>query len=70
MRTTIDINLRVLREVKAIQERVARSMRSLISQLLADVLARRRASRRSGRQGGPLQHAGLVNPMAGQRSFE
>jgi hypothetical protein len=45
MRTTIDIEDPILREVKAIQKREGRSMGAVISELLADALARRRPSR-------------------------
>jgi hypothetical protein len=46
MRTTLDIDDPVLREVKAIHEREGRSMGAVVSELLADALARRRAARR------------------------
>ena len=46
MRTTLDIDDPILREVKAIHEREGRSMGAVVSELLADALARRRASRR------------------------
>jgi Arc/MetJ family transcription regulator len=42
MRTTIDIDDPILREVKAIHEREGRSMGAVVSELLADALARRR----------------------------
>jgi hypothetical protein len=42
MRTTVDIDYVILREVKAIQEMEGRSMGAVISELLADALARRR----------------------------
>ena len=45
MRTTIDIDAPILNEVKAIQKREGRSMGAVISELLADALARRRPSR-------------------------
>ena len=45
MRTTIDIEDPILREVKAIQKTEGRSMGAVISELLADALARRRPSR-------------------------
>jgi hypothetical protein len=45
MRTTIDIEDPILREVKAIRKREKRSMGAVISELLADALARRRPSR-------------------------
>jgi hypothetical protein len=46
MRTTVDIDDPILREVKAIHEREGRSMGAVVSELLADALARRRASPR------------------------
>jgi len=45
MRTTVDIDDPVLREVKAIHEREGRSMGAIVSELLAEALARRRPSR-------------------------
>jgi hypothetical protein len=45
MRTTIDIVDPILKEVRAIQKREGRSMGAVISELLADALARRRPSR-------------------------
>lgn len=45
MRTTLDIDDPILKEVKAIHEREGRSMGSVVSELLADALARRRPSR-------------------------
>jgi hypothetical protein len=45
MRTTIDIDDPILREVKAIHEREGRSMGAVVSELLAEALARRRAPR-------------------------
>jgi len=45
MRTTINIGDQILREIKAIQKREGRSMGAVISELLADALARRRPSR-------------------------
>ena len=47
MRTTLDIDDPVLREVRTIHEREGRSMGAVVSELLADALARRRARRRS-----------------------
>jgi hypothetical protein len=44
MRTTLDIDDPILKEVKAIREREGRSMGAVVSELLADALARRRAS--------------------------
>ena len=46
MRTTVDIDDPILREVKRIHEREGRSMGAVVSELLADALARRRASPR------------------------
>jgi hypothetical protein len=45
MRTTIDIDDPILREVKALHEREGRSMGAVVSELLAEALARRRSSR-------------------------
>jgi hypothetical protein len=45
MRTTLDIDDPVLREVRAIHESEGRSMGAVVSELLADALARRRTSR-------------------------
>ena len=45
MRTTIDIDDPILREVKAIHDREGRSMGAVVSELLAEALARRRTSR-------------------------
>ncbi len=45
MRTTLDIDDPVLREVKAIHEKEGRSMGAIVSELLADALARRRSAR-------------------------
>jgi hypothetical protein len=42
MRTTIDIDDPILREVKAIHEKEGRSMGAVVSELLADALAQRR----------------------------
>ncbi len=42
MRTTVDIDDPILREVKAIHEKEGRSMGAVVSELLADALARRR----------------------------
>jgi hypothetical protein len=41
MRTTLDIDDPILREVKAIHEKEGRSMGAIVSELLADALARR-----------------------------
>lgn len=46
MRTTIDIDDPILREVKAIHEREGRSMGAVITELLTDALARRRTARK------------------------
>jgi hypothetical protein len=45
MRTTLDIDDPILREVKALHEREGRSMGALVSELLAEALARRHSSR-------------------------
>jgi hypothetical protein len=41
MRTTIDIDAPILREVKALQRRQGQSMGRIVTDLLADALARR-----------------------------
>ena len=46
MRTTLDIDGPILREVKALHKKEGRSMGAIVSELLADALARRRGSRR------------------------
>lgn len=46
MRTTVDIDDPILREVKAIHEKEGRSMGAVVSELLADALARRRRASR------------------------
>jgi hypothetical protein len=43
MRTTLDIDDPVLKEVRAIHEKDGRSMGAVVSELLADALAARRA---------------------------
>ena len=45
MRTTLDIDDLVLSEIKAIHETEGRSMGAIVSELLAEALARRRTSR-------------------------
>lgn len=45
MRTTVDIDDPILREVKAIHEKEGRSMGAIISELLAEALVKRRPSR-------------------------
>ena len=45
MRTTLDIDDHILREVKAIRESEGRSMGAVVSELLADALAHRRTPR-------------------------
>jgi hypothetical protein len=45
MRTTVDIDDPILREVKVILEQEGRSMGAVVSELLADALARRRGPR-------------------------
>lgn len=44
MRTTVDIADPILKEVKAIHEKEGRSLGAVVSELLADALARRRSS--------------------------
>jgi hypothetical protein len=41
MRTTLDIDDPILREIRAIHEKEGRSMGAVVSELLADALARR-----------------------------
>jgi hypothetical protein len=45
MRTTVDIDDSILREVRALHEKEGRSMGAVVSELLADALARRRGGR-------------------------
>jgi hypothetical protein len=45
MRTTLDIDAPILREIKALHEREGRSMGAVVSELLAEALARRRSPR-------------------------
>jgi hypothetical protein len=45
MATTIDIDDPILREIKAIHEGEGRSMGAVVSEMLAEALARRRVSR-------------------------
>jgi len=45
MRTTLDIDDPILREVKAIHEKEGRSIGAVVSELLAEALAGRRPSR-------------------------
>jgi hypothetical protein len=47
MRTTLDIDDPILREIRALHEQEGRSMGAVVSELLADALARRRAAKRS-----------------------
>jgi hypothetical protein len=42
MRTTIDIDAPILREVKALQKKQGRSMSRIVTELLADALSRRK----------------------------
>ena len=44
MRTTVDIDDPILREVKTIHKKEGRTMGAVVSELLADALARRRAA--------------------------
>ena len=48
MRTTIDIDAPILREIKTLQKKDGRSMGRIVTDLLADALGRRR--RPSGKQ--------------------
>lgn len=45
MRTTLDIDDPILKEVKAIHEKEGRSLGAIVSELLADALSRRHRSR-------------------------
>jgi hypothetical protein len=45
MRTTLDIDGPILREIRALHEREGRSMGAVVSELLAEALARRRSTR-------------------------
>jgi hypothetical protein len=45
MRTTVDIDAPILQEVQAIHEQEGRSLDAVVSELLADALARRRIAR-------------------------
>jgi hypothetical protein len=45
MRTTLDIDDLIFKEVKALHEKEGRSMGAVISELLAEALARRRSAR-------------------------
>lgn len=45
MRTTLDLDDPILREISAIHEKEGRPMGAIVSELLAEALARRRASR-------------------------
>lgn len=45
MRTTLDIDDPILREVRALRDREGRPMGAIVSELLAEALARRHASR-------------------------
>jgi hypothetical protein len=49
MRTTIDIDDPILREVKAIHQKEGRSMGAVVSELLADALGRRGSGTRPTR---------------------
>jgi hypothetical protein len=44
MRTTLDIDDPILREVKALHEKEGKSMGAVVSELLADALGRRRTA--------------------------
>jgi hypothetical protein len=45
MRTTLDIDDPILKEVKAIRQRESRSIGAIVSELLAEALASRRSAR-------------------------
>lgn len=45
MRTTLDIDDPILKEVKALHDKEGRSMGAVVSELLAEALARRRQAR-------------------------
>jgi hypothetical protein len=45
MRTTLDVDGHILKEVKALHEKEGRSMGRIVSELLAEALARRRSAR-------------------------
>ena len=45
MRTTLDIDAPILKEIKALHQREGRSMGAIVSELLAEALARRRPAR-------------------------
>jgi hypothetical protein len=45
MRTTLDLDAPILRDVKALHEREGRSMGTIVSELIAEALARRRSTR-------------------------
>jgi hypothetical protein len=45
MRTTLDIDDPILKEVKSLHETEGRSMGAVVSELLAEALARRRSTR-------------------------
>jgi hypothetical protein len=46
-RTTIDIDSSILHELKRLQQREGRSLGAMVSELLAEALARRKGLRRS-----------------------
>jgi hypothetical protein len=49
MRTTIDLDASVLRELKRLQKREGKALGPLVSDLVAQALALRKASSKSGR---------------------
>ena len=62
MRTTLDIDDPILLEIRAIHEKEGRSMGAVVSELLAEALARRRsAARRPFRWTARPMHA-LLDP--------
>jgi hypothetical protein len=46
-RTTVDIEAPILKEIKALQKKERRSLGQIVSQLLAEALARHRAPRKA-----------------------
>jgi hypothetical protein len=47
MRTTIDIDAPILREIKVLQKGEGKTLGALVSELLADALARRRSGEKA-----------------------
>jgi hypothetical protein len=46
-RTTVDIDMPVLKEIKSLQKKEHRTLGQIVSQLLSESLARRRATRKT-----------------------